>query len=193
MRRFTKAGLIFSLALLMPTVALAQASIAGVVRDPSGAVLPGVTVEASSPVLIEKVRTTVTDSNGRYEIVDLRPGSYMVTMSLPGVNTFKRDSVTLVGAGTTSVDAELRVGALEETVTVTGAAPTVDVQSATRQTVLDRETVQSLPTARNYYSLGTLATGVNCASGATSICQDVGGALGDTMSSLTTHGSKNVD
>ena len=193
MRGVMKTALVFLIALSTPALALAQASIAGVVRDPSGAVLPGVTVEASSPVLIEKVRTTVTDSNGRYEIVDLRPGSYMVTMSLHGFNTFKRDSVTLVGAGTTSVDAELRVGALEETVTVTGTAPTVDVQNATRQTVLDRETVQSLPTARNYYSLGTLATGVNCASGATSICQDVGGALGDTMSSLTTHGSKNVD
>jgi hypothetical protein len=173
--------------LFLPSLALAQASIAGAVRDTSGAVLPGVTVEAASPVLIEKVRTTITDGNGRFQIVDLRPGVYVVTFTLPGFNTVRRDGVTLAGAATVSVDADLRVGSLEETITVTGEAPTVDVQTATRQTVLDRDVVQALPTARNYYSLGALITGVNTNS------QDVGGALGDTMSSLTTHGSKNVD
>jgi hypothetical protein len=175
------------LAVLLPTSAFAQASLAGLVRDTSGAVLPGVTVEAASPVLIEKVRTTVTDGNGRYQIVDLRPGDYVVTFTLPGFNAVKREGVTLAGAATVNVDADMRVGALEETITVTGEAPTVDVQNATRQTVLDRDIVQSLPTARNYYSLGALITGVNSNS------QDVGGALGDTMSSLTAHGSKNVD
>ena len=87
--------------LLLPSVAFAQASIAGVVRDTSGAVLPGVTVEAASPVLIEKVRTAVTDGNGRYQIVDLRPGAYTVTFTLPGFNTVKRDGVALGGAATT--------------------------------------------------------------------------------------------
>jgi hypothetical protein len=172
---------------LIPTVAYAQASIAGEVKDTSGAVLPGVTVEASSPVLIEKVRSTVTDGNGRYQIVDLRPGTYSVTFTLTGFNTVKRDGVELSGGSTTGVTVELRVGALEETITVTGEAPVVDVQNATRQTVLDRDIVQSLPTARNYYSLGVLIPGVNSNS------QDVGGSLGDTMSSLTSHGSKNVD
>jgi hypothetical protein len=171
----------------MPSTVFAQASIAGVVRDTSGAVLPGVTVEAASPVLIEKVRTTVSDGNGRFQIIDLRPGTYAVTFTLPGFNSVRRDGVELSGAQTMSVDAELRVGALEETVTVTGEAPTVDVQTATRQTVLDREIVQNIPTARNYYSLGSLITGVNSNSA------DVGGALGDTMSSLTIHGSKNQD
>jgi hypothetical protein len=174
-------------AVLIPTAAYAQASIAGEVKDTSGAVLPGVTVEASSPVLIEKVRSTVTDGNGRYQIVDLRPGTYTVTFTLTGFNTVKRDGVELQGSSTTGVDADLRVGSLEETITVTGEAPVVDVQNATRQTVLDRDIVQSLPTARNYYSLGVLITGV------TSNSQDVGGALGDTMSSLTAHGSKTVD
>src|SRR5688500_2420957 len=91
MRVFTQSALVILWALLTPAVALAQASIAGVVRDASGAVLPGVTVEASSPALIEKVRTTVTDSNGRYQIIDLRPGTYVLTVSLEGFSTFKRD------------------------------------------------------------------------------------------------------
>src|ERR1044072_7505330 len=100
----------FVLAVFLPTSALAQASIAGLVRDRSGAVLPGVTVEAASPVLIEKVRTTVTDGNGRYQIVDLRPGDYTVTFSLPGFNAVKREGVALGGAPTEGVDADMRVG-----------------------------------------------------------------------------------
>ena len=125
--------------LLLPSVAFAQASIAGVVRDTSGAVLPGVTVEAASPVLIEKVRTAVTDGNGRYQLVDLRPGTYSVTVSLAGFNTVKRDGVALTGSGIVAVDVELRVGALEETITVTGEAPVVDTQSLTTQRVLNAE------------------------------------------------------
>jgi hypothetical protein len=187
MRLSAKSAAVLLWAVLLPATAFGQASIAGVVRDTSGAILPGVTIEAASPVLIEKVRTTVSDGNGRFQIVDLRPGTYTVTFTLPGFNTVKRDGVNLGGAQTVTVDAELRVGALEETITVTGEAPVVDVSTATRQTVVDRELVQALPTARNYYSLGVLAPGVSSNS------QDVGGSLGDTMSSLTTHGSKNVD
>ena len=142
-----------------------------------GAVLPGVTVEAASPALIEKVRTAVTDGNGRFQIIDLRPGTYTVTFTLPGFNTVKRDGIELGGSGTSSVDAELRVGALEETITVTGEAATVDTSSTTRQLVLDRETVQLVPSGRNYYNLGAMVVGVNSNS------NDVGGALGDTMSS----------
>jgi hypothetical protein len=173
---------------LLPAIAQAQASIAGVVKDTSGAVLPGVTVEAASPALIEKVRSAVSDSNGRYQIIDLRPGTYTVTFILAGFSTVKRDNIALTGANTVTADAELRVGGLEETITVTGAAPTVDVASATKQTVLSREVVQELPTGRNYQNLGVLITGVN-----TSRTDDVGGAIGDTMAQLTVHGSRGVD
>jgi hypothetical protein len=188
MRVFTKALFVLAWTLLTPGLALAQASIAGVVRDTSGAVLPGATVEASSPVLIEKMRTTVTDGNGRYEIIDLRPGTYTVTVSLSGFTSFKRDGVTLGGAGTATVDGQLRVGTVEETITVTAEAPAVDVAATTKSTVLDADIIQSLPTSRNYGSLGQLITGVS-----TNRTEDVGGALGDPMPSLTVHGSRNVD
>src|SRR5688572_56401 len=112
----------------IPMAAFAQATLTGIVRDTSGAVLPGVTVEASSPVLIEKTRTAVTDGTGRYQIIDLRPGSYTVTFTLQSFSVVKRDGVELAGTATTTVNAELRVGTLQETVTVTGETPTVDVQ-----------------------------------------------------------------
>src|SRR5437773_3711877 len=118
--------------LLSPAAVAQQATasgIAGVVRDASGGVLPGVTVEAASPALIEKVRTVVTDGEGRYNITDLRPGTYGVTFTLPGFNTFKRDGIVLTAGFTATVNAEMPVGALEETVTVTGAAPLVDTQN----------------------------------------------------------------
>src|SRR3954471_2760671 len=114
--------------LLVPVWALAQGSITGVVRDASGAVLPGVTVEAASPALIEKVRSAVTDGSGQYRIVDLRPGEYSVTFALTGFTTMRREGVELTGNATLTVNAELRVGALAETITVTGQAATVDVQ-----------------------------------------------------------------
>ena len=128
-------GILFAIAclVLVPAAAYAQASIAGVVRDTSGAVLPGVTVEAASPALIEKVRSVVTDGTGQYKVVDLRPGTYSVTFTLPGFNTFKRDGIELAGTFTATVNADMRVGALEETVTVTGEASVVDVQSVTQQ------------------------------------------------------------
>ena len=187
MRGFTSRLVACAWLLLVPASAFAQASLAGVVRDTSGAVLPGVTVEAASPVLIEKVRTAVTDGNGQFQITELRPGLYTVTFTLTGFNAVKREGVTLSGSGTTSVDAELRVGALEETITVTGEAPTVDVQSTTRQRVLESEVINALPTGRNYQSLGTLIAGVNTNN------MDMGGAMGDTMASLTIHGSRNID
>src|SRR5690349_14290437 len=95
--------------------------IAGAARDSSGAVLPGVTVEAASPALIEKVRTAVTDGQGNYKIVDLRPGVYTVTFTLGGFSTFKREALELTTGVTATVNADMRLGALEETVTVTGA------------------------------------------------------------------------
>src|SRR5688572_27844785 len=139
MRMLVRCFSAFAAALLIPSAVYAQASIAGVVRDTSGAVLPGVTVEAASPALIEKVRTVVTDGAGQYRVIDLRPGTYSVTFTLPGFNTVKRDGIELTGTFNANISAELRVGALEETITVTGAAPVVDVQTTRQQQVLDRE------------------------------------------------------
>src|SRR5215467_8172653 len=122
---------------LAPTVALAQSTgIAGVVRDTSGAVLPGVTVEASSPALIERVRTVATDSQGQYKIVDLRPGTYEVTFTLTGFSTVKREGIELPAQFTATVNADLRVGALEETITVSGASPVVDTQNVIKRNVI---------------------------------------------------------
>jgi hypothetical protein len=145
---------------LAPVCAHAQASITGVVRDASGAVLPGVTVEASSPVLIEKVRTAVTDNSGQYRIIDLRPGPYVVTFTLTGFNTIRREDIQLTGAFTATVDADLRLGNLQETVTVTGDSPIVDVQSIRRQTTIDGDVIASLPTARSYGALFQLIPAV---------------------------------
>jgi len=133
-----------------------QASgIAGIVRDTSGGVLPGVTVEAASPVLIEKVRSVVTDADGRYSIVDLRPGTYAVTFTLPGFSTLKRAGVELGAGFTATVNGDLSVGSLEETITVSGAAPLVDTQNARQQTVVPKDLLETLPTSQ--MSMGTLA------------------------------------
>jgi hypothetical protein len=140
-------------AVALPAPALAQSSIAGVVRDPSGAVLPGVTVEASSEALIEKVRSVVTDARGQYRIVDLRPGTYTVTFILSGFNTVRRDAIALPSDFVATVNVELPVGALEETITVQGESPIVDVQSAKRQRTLDSELIQAIPSARSYNGL----------------------------------------
>jgi hypothetical protein len=140
----------------MPGMAVAQSSIAGVVKDTSGAVLPGVTVEAASDVLIEKARAAVTDGNGQYRIVDLRPGVYTVTFTLPGFSTYRRDQLNLPAEFVATVDAEMRVGTLEETITVTGESPIVDVQSAKRQQNMDSELIQSIPTARGYAGIMVL-------------------------------------
>ena len=133
---------------LLPSTAHAQSAIAGVVKDSSGAVLPGVTVEASSPVLIEKTRAAVTDGAGQYRIIDLRPGEYTVTFTLEGFNTVRREGLALPGNFTATIDVELRVGALAESITVSGLTPIVDVQSATQQQVLTRELLDAIPTGR---------------------------------------------
>src|SRR5688572_31585759 len=116
--------------LCLPAAAAAQ-SIAGTVRDTSGAVLPGVAVEAASPALIERSRSVVTDANGQYQIIDLRPGPYTITFALQGFTTVIRQEVQLTGGGVTTINADMRVGGLQETVTVTGASPVVDVQTST--------------------------------------------------------------
>jgi hypothetical protein len=146
----TWAVVTFTIVALTPVAASAQASIAGLVRDTSGAVLPGVTVEAASPVLIEKVRTAVTDGNGRYQIVDLRAGTYDVTFTLPGFSSVKREGIELTGLMTATVNVDLRVGAVQETITVTGESPMVDVQSVRRQATITGDVLSTIPTARGY-------------------------------------------
>ena len=161
MRRFVNLVTLLAWLVVAPTAAYAQASITGVVQDPSGAVLPGVTVEAASPVLIEKVRSAVSEGTGQYRIADLRPGTYTVTFTLPGFSTVKREGIELTGSFTATVNAELRVGNVAETITVTGEAPIVDVQSATRQQVLENDVLSAIPTARNYAGLLGLIPGVS--------------------------------
>jgi hypothetical protein len=160
MRAIAKVVAIFAWAVLLPSAALAQAVIAGSVKDSSGAVLPGVGVEAASPALIEKVRTAFTDGTGQYRIEDLRPGTYAVTFTLQGFSTLKREGIELTGSFTATINAELKVGTLSETITVTGESPIVDVQSAKRETTLNSEVIRSLPTVRNYNSMVVLVPGV---------------------------------
>jgi hypothetical protein len=131
--------------LLLPLAARAQGSIAGSVKDPSGATLPGVTVEASSDALIEKTRTAVTDTAGNYRITDLPPGTYSVTFTLTGFKTVRRDGVLIQGRFAAPVSEQMQVGTLEETITVSGT-PTVDVSNNTRQFVVDRDILDAIPT-----------------------------------------------
>ena len=181
-------GIVFAIAclVLVPAAAYAQASIAGVVKDTSGAVLPGVTVEAASPALIEKVRSVVTDGTGQYKVVDLRPGTYSVTFTLPGFNTLKRDGIELAGSFTATVNADLRVGAVEETVTVTGDAPIVDIQSVTQQRVLGKDVLDSIPAGRNHANFANLIPGMTGA-------LDYGGTNNLNLSTLSVHGGRTGD
>src|SRR4051795_6925303 len=124
---------VLTLAICLPASARAQgvsASITGVVKDTSGAVLPGVTVEVASPVLIEKTRSVITDASGGYRLVDLRAGTYSISFALEGFSSQKREGVELPSNFVMTVNSELKVGSLEETLTVTGASPTVDVQTS---------------------------------------------------------------
>ncbi len=147
--------------LVIPSPGYAQGSITGVIRDTSGAVLPGVTVEAASPSLIEKARSVVTDGTGQYRIVDLRPGTYTVTFTLPGFSTVRREGIELSGSFTATVNGELRIGAVEETITVTGETPLVDVQSTMRQRVIGHDVIDAVPTGRLPQQLGVLIPGVS--------------------------------
>ena len=176
-----------ALIVCVPSAALAQSAIAGVVKDTTGSVLPGVTVEAASPSLIERVRAVVTDPQGQYKIVDLRPGTYDVTFSLAGFGTIKQAGIQLTANFTASVNAELKVGAIEETITVSGATPVVDVQSAQSQNVLTRELLDALPTPRNFQAVAITTPGVTISR------PDVGGSEGYQITNLTVHGSETRD
>jgi hypothetical protein len=171
----------------MPSLAHAQSAIAGIVRDTSGAVLPGVTVEAASPALIEKTKAVTTDGQGRYNIVDLRPGVYSVTFSLEGFSTVKRDGIELPANFTATINGDLKVGSLEETITVSGASPVVDTSTAVQQQVLSRAVLDAVPTGRSVPSLGAMLTGARLA------LPDVGGTSGMQNRDLTVHGSDGRD
>ena len=160
---------------LVPVNARAQqaSGIAGIVKDTSGGVLPGVTVEAASPALIEKIRTAISDGEGRFNITDLRPGTYAVTFTLPGFNTFKRDGIVLTAGFTATVNAEMPVGALEETVTVTGAAPLVDTQNVRQQKTVSADLLAALPSG-----MKTMASSIIAMVPGVSGTTDVGGSSG---------------
>jgi hypothetical protein len=181
MRTLAMVGLV----LLVPAAVYAQATIAGVVKDASGAVLPGVSVEAASTALTEKVRSVVTDGTGQYRIVSLPPGTYTVTFSLQGFNAVRREGVVLAGTLTAAIDVDLRVGALEETVTVLGESPIVDVQSARRQQVIDGDVLQAIPTSRSYNNVLQLVPGVVAGDGQVQ--------LRPTMQLFTAHGGNAED
>src|SRR5205823_11957578 len=131
-----------------------------------------------------RVRTVTTDAAGLYRIIDLRPGIYTVTFTLPGFNAIRREGIELPANFTSTINAELRVGAIEETVTVTGDSPVVDVKSATQQQVLSRDLLDAVPTGRNIWAVGSMLTGVTLSA------PDVGGTAGMQLSSIDVPGSQ---
>ena len=185
-------ALALALVAFLPAAAYAQAAVAGTVTDSSGAVLPGVTVEAASPALIEKVRTAVTDGEGRYRIENLRPGAYSVTFTLPGFSTVRREGVALSGTFVATINSQLAVSTVEETITVTGETPVVDLQNVGRQSVLDQATVDTLPVNRTPVFLAGLLPAVTMEGGSSA---DVGGSRGvvPTGAGVTVHGSRRTD
>lgn len=174
---------VFGLLLGIASVTHAQSTITGVVTDATGAVLPGVTVDVRSPVLIEQVKTTVSDGEGQYRIADLRPGIYSVTASLPGFTTVVRDEIRLESNFIARIDLQLRVGSLAETIVVEGAAPVVDVQSSQRREVLTREVMDLLPTGRTYANVARTLPALNVGG------LDVGGSSSaESRGSITAYG-----
>jgi hypothetical protein len=168
--------------LALPSLVHAQAGIAGVVRDSTGAALPGVMVEASSPALIEKARSVTTDGAGQYSIVNLSPGTYEVTFTLQGFRTVRRTGVILEGTFTAQVNADLAIGSLEETITVAGASPVVDVVNNRQQIVVNREMLDSIPTAtRSLQARANLIPGTVITPG------------GSGQTAMTIHGSLSND
>ncbi len=183
-RRVSMLAGLFALAclLLLPSAVDAQSTFAGTVKDASGGVLPGVTVEASSDALIEKVKVGQTDGNGQFRIIDLRPGAYVVTFTLTGFQTLRRDGIELPTDFTATLNVDMRVGAIEETITVSGAAPIVDVQSAAAVMVLDKDAIDNIPSGRTIQGLGQLIPGVNLS------LPDVGGSRAAMQTYMSVHG-----
>ena len=182
--RFLRLVLVVLASLALPAAALAQSAIAGVVKDSTGAVLPGVTVEANSPALIEKVKTAATNEAGQYRIVDLRPGTYTVTFTLTGFNTVVREGILLEANFTAPINVELRVGAVSENVTVTGSSPVVDVQTSTRREVVTQQQLEAIPTGRSFVLMANTVPSVSTGG------FDVGGSNAMWVGgSLLVHGS----
>ncbi len=177
--------------LFTPIVASAQTStISGTVRDASGGVLPGVTVDASSPALIEKTRSAVTSGSGTYSVLALRPGTYTVTFTLPGFSTVVRQGIELTSDFTATINIDLKVGTLEETLTVTGESPIVDTQSITQRVVMTAEVREALPTGRNIQAMGIMIPGTTLAvGGGGALSRDVGGSGNLQQSPLQYRGS----
>src|SRR6266702_5337035 len=184
--------LLFSCFLFLPATVWGQAetgNIIGTVRDTSGAVLPGVSVEAASPALIERTRTAVSDEGGRYRIGELRPGTYTITFALPGFRTLKREAIELTTGFTATVNADLQVGAREETITVSEQAPMVDVQNLQQQVTITNTTLDALPTPKRPAQLITLIPSANA--GGTNF-HDVGG-VGSDRGFFGVHGQRPDD
>ena len=178
---------------ITPAAVLAQASITGTARDSSGAVLPGVTVEAASPALIERVRTVTTDGNGQYRVADLRPGVYAVTFTLPGFTTVRREGVELVGEFAATVNAQLGVGSVEETVTVTGETPVVDIQRTTQQRVFTSDVIEQIPVGRSHINMAVLIPGLVAAQPGRGTLADVGGTNNLQNTTFSIHGGRTSD
>ena len=190
-RRVVGSLVVLGCLMVLPSMASAQGSgFAGVVKDSTGGVMPGVTVEASSPALIEKVRTVVTDEQGLYKIVDLRPGTYAVTFTLAGFSTVRREGVELPTNFTATINADLRVGSLEETVTVSGASPVVDVQNTAVRQLLPRVVLDTIPVTGSQALVNMTTPGaiVDPAIG-----MDVGGSKGDMSAKPAIHGGHSSD
>ena len=197
LRRHGRVGLVaaagVTCVLLSPSLAHAQA-IGGTASDSTGGVLPGVTVEARSPALIEQVRTAVTDGSGEYLIVALEPGIYTVTFTLPGFSTLVREGVELSTGFTANIDAALAVGALDETITVTDSSPTIDVQSVEQRASINADIFEALPTTRTYDSLALLIPAMNIQGGpTTTLSIDTGGLGGEANNQMNIHGSASSD
>src|SRR5438876_3305642 len=181
-RRLAMALTLVGSLLVLPSPVHAQSAIVGVVKDTSGAVLPGVSIEAASEVLIEKVRAVTTDGAGQYKIIDLRPGTYVLTFTLTGFQTFRRERIELPADITLTVNADMKVGAIEESVTVSAASPIVDVTTAVHTQVLNRETIDLIPTGRSIQGMGQLIVGINLN------LPDTGGARAMQQTYMSTHG-----
>ena len=188
----TLAGVMTCL-LIVPSLASAQ-QIGGTAADTTGGILPGVIVEARSPAIIEQVRTVVTDGAGQYLIVALEPGTYTVTYTLPGFSTLVREGIVLTSGFTASIDVQLSVGDIQETVTVSGASPVVDIQNVEQRAVMDRNVIDSVPTGKGYSSYALLIPGVSASSGyGSSLTQDAGGLSVSNMEVMAIHGGATSD
>jgi hypothetical protein len=194
MLRFTRVAVMLAgVVALVPTMVYAQASITGVVRDSSGAVLPGVTVSAASPVLIERSREVVTDGGGQYRIVDLRPGTYAVTFTLTGFSTVVREGIELSGSFVATIDVDLKVGSLQETITVAGESPIIDVQRTTQQRVFDQKVIEAIPAGRSHIDLIVLIPGLAAAQPGRGGLADVGGTNNLQNTTFQIHGGRTSD